>query len=227
MKRLLSVFLLMSGLLVAGIGYVSAGTTTLVTYPFSPASNISPSVVGVGVTPTLTLPSTLNSYAVGPDGFGVVLQTYPQTGSTSSVNTVSYYTLSLTTNASGGLGQLTVSFDVGKGGNSDPRGVLARSSLNNYGTDVFSLTLPSGPQAAPAPQSFTVDASGQSAITLRFYVWAPSNGNSVDFSNLSVTSTTPTPVSIPSLSEWAQMLLGLLVMTMIGWQWRKQQSVGH
>ena len=38
---------------------------------------------------------------------------------------------------------------------------------------------------------------------------------------------TAAPASIPSLSEWSQMLLGLLVMTMIGWQWRKQQSVGH
>jgi len=223
-KRFVALFLLMSGLLVAGIGYVSAGTTTLVTYPFSPAGNILPSVVGVGVTPTLTLPSNLNSYSVGPDGFGNVLQAYPQTGSTSSVNTVSYYTLSLTTNASGGLGQLTVSFGVGKGGNSDPRGVLARSSLNNYGTDVFSLTLPSGVQAAPAPQSFTVDASGQSAITLRFYVWAPGNGNSVDFSNLSVTTPTPAPSAVPTLSEWSQLLLGLMVISMIGWHFHRERS---
>ena len=37
----------------------------------------------------------------------------------------------------------------------------------------------------------------------------------------------PTAQAVPSLSEWSQMLLGLMVLSMIGWQWRKQQSVGH
>ena len=36
-----------------------------------------------------------------------------------------------------------------------------------------------------------------------------------------------TAQAVPSLSEWTQLMLGLMVMTMIGWQWRKQQSVGH
>ncbi len=40
-------------------------------------------------------------------------------------------------------------------------------------------------------------------------------------------SMAPTAKAIPTLSEWSQMLLGLMVLTMIGWQWRKQQSVGH
>jgi hypothetical protein len=38
---------------------------------------------------------------------------------------------------------------------------------------------------------------------------------------------TPTAQAVPTLSEWSQMLLGLMVLTMIGWQWRKQQSAGH
>ena len=32
------------------------------------------------------------------------------------------------------------------------------------------------------------------------------------------------PASIPSLSEWSQFMLGLMVLTMLGWQWRKQQN---
>ena len=34
----------------------------------------------------------------------------------------------------------------------------------------------------------------------------------------------PTPSAVPTLSEWSQLLLGLLVMTMIGWHFHKQRS---
>ena len=34
----------------------------------------------------------------------------------------------------------------------------------------------------------------------------------------------PAPSAIPSLSEWTQLLLALMVISMLGWQWRKQQS---
>lgn len=33
-----------------------------------------------------------------------------------------------------------------------------------------------------------------------------------------------TAAAIPTLSEWTQLMLGLMVMTMAGWQWRKKQS---
>jgi len=31
------------------------------------------------------------------------------------------------------------------------------------------------------------------------------------------------PSAVPTLSEWSEMLLGLMVLTMIGWHWRKQK----
>ena len=34
----------------------------------------------------------------------------------------------------------------------------------------------------------------------------------------------PTAQAVPSLSEWAQLMLALMVMIVIGWQWRKQQN---
>ena len=34
----------------------------------------------------------------------------------------------------------------------------------------------------------------------------------------------PTPSAVPTLSEWSQMLLGLLVMTLLGWHFHKQRS---
>ena len=41
--------------------------------------------------------------------------------------------------------------------------------------------------------------------------------------NVSV-SAPPGPAAVPTLSEWAQLMLALMVMTMLGWQWRKQQN---
>jgi hypothetical protein len=37
-------------------------------------------------------------------------------------------------------------------------------------------------------------------------------------------SPAPTAQAIPTLSEWTQLMLGLMVMMMIVWQWRKKQS---
>jgi len=37
-------------------------------------------------------------------------------------------------------------------------------------------------------------------------------------------SPNPTPSAVPTLSEWSQMLLGLMVMTVIGWHFHKQRS---
>ena len=34
----------------------------------------------------------------------------------------------------------------------------------------------------------------------------------------------PTAQAVPSLSEWTQLMLGLMVLSLLGWQWRKQQS---
>ena len=34
----------------------------------------------------------------------------------------------------------------------------------------------------------------------------------------------PTAQAVPTLSEWAQLMLGLMVISMLGWQWRKQQN---
>ena len=39
-----------------------------------------------------------------------------------------------------------------------------------------------------------------------------------------IVSSPPTAQAVPSLSEWSQLMLGLMVLTMLGWQWRKQQS---
>ena len=43
------------------------------------------------------------------------------------------------------------------------------------------------------------------------------------FGGLSI-STTPTTQAIPSLSEWTQLMLGLMVMMLIGWHFHRERS---
>ena len=55
------------------------------------------------------------------------------------------------------------------------------------------------------------------------FVWATDGGNGQQLTLTSMIAQV-TPSAIPSLSEWSQMLLGLLVMTLLGWHFHKQRS---
>jgi hypothetical protein len=172
-------------------------------------------------TPTLGL-ATLSSAFVGSDGFGNVLEAYPIAGSTSAALALvnnSYFTLALSITP-GAVGPVVVSFNVGKGGNSDPRGFSVRTSLDGFASDVLSQTLPSGANQAPAPQSFGLNLTGETAVTLRFYVWSPGTNNSLDFRNLQVAgplSATPLPPS------WSLALIGLAAASLY-WVWRRRAA---
>jgi hypothetical protein len=158
-----------------------ASAQDFVLYPFS--TNLNRTVVGPGVTPALG-GVTLSGAFIGDDGFGNVLEAYPAVGSTSAALALansSFFTLSLSITP-GNFGPVGVNFSVGKGGNSDPRGYFVRTSLDGFASNVLSQTLPGGANQAPAPQSFSLDLTGQSSITLRFYVWTPNPANnSIDF----------------------------------------------
>jgi hypothetical protein len=39
-----------------------------------------------------------------------------------------------------------------------------------------------------------------------------------------VSAPAPTPSAVPTLSEWSQMLLGLMVLSMIGWHFHRERS---
>ena len=45
-----------------------------------------------------------------------------------------------------------------------------------------------------------------------------------DTITVNVPTPTPTAQAIPSLSEWAQLMLGLMVLTMIGWHFHRERS---
>jgi PEP-CTERM motif len=207
-------------LLLFAVLALPASAQDLVLYPFS--TNLNPTVVAASVTPALGLATLSNSF-IGDDGFGNVLEAYPTAGSTSAALALannSFFTLTLSVTP-GTFGPVVVNFNAGKGGSSDPRGFLVRTSLDGFASNVLSQTLPSGTQQAPAPQSFSLNLSGQSAVTLRFYVWTPfPAANSVDFRDLEVAgsvSATPLPPT------WSLALIGLAAAGLY-FEWRRRTA---
>jgi hypothetical protein len=41
---------------------------------------------------------------------------------------------------------------------------------------------------------------------------------------ISALLTVAAPSAVPTLSEWAQLMLGLMVLTMIGWHFHRERS---
>jgi hypothetical protein len=82
------------------------------------------------------------------------------------------------------------------------------------------------------PQGFNSGGTINSTVTfpnITVQSLGINSGNTVytcGSDTITVVGPAPAPASsaVPSLSEWAQLMLGLMVLTMIGWQWRKQQS---
>ena len=85
----------------------------------------------------------------------------------------------------------------------------------------------SGPNGFPVLGTNTMTVASTVALSgLQLYV-----GNAYTDNNANWTGTLTvvyndgvTPSAVPTLSEWAQLMLGLMVLSMLGWQWRKQQN---
>jgi len=69
---------------------------------------------------------------------------------------------------------------------------------------------------AGTTQTYTIAAGG--TITAQFL-----NGN-IGLTLTIQQPAAPTAQAVPSLSEWAQLMLVLMVISILGWQWRKQQN---
>ena len=63
------------------------------------------------------------------------------------------------------------------------------------------------------------DSAGNGGVPMAFANWT----NPAPFTR-TCSAAAPTAKAIPSLSEWAQLMLGLMVISMLGWHWRKQQN---
>jgi hypothetical protein len=211
--------------LMATLGAPLAHADVLVSFPFT--SDLTATISDPSVASATLSDSNLTTYStiVGNDGFGVVAQFYPNTGGTSaaaSLTTASYFSITLTAAAAQTLDLGSISFSVGKGGDdADPRGYFIRSSLDGFSSDLLSVTLPAGAQAAPAPETLTLGSSFQdlTSVTFDFYVFAGDEVggtyHSVDFSDLSFA----TPAAVPEPTSFA-----ILGVALIGLATRRRRS---
>jgi hypothetical protein len=102
------------------------------------------------------------------------------------------------------LNLATLTFNAGRGGASTPRGIKVRSSIDAYASDLYSADLTN---VAPTWANISIDLSGAgfqgliSPITFRFYVWCPTNANSVDADDITLTGTVASLSDIKSINE--------------------------
>lgn len=120
----------------------------------------------------------------------------------------------ITTNqcmSAGGYSQTTL---IGNVGDTFTLQNLMSGQCNGF---ISTNTAVFGPSPVNLPAnggSATFTLSGVGTATI-FFVY---------FSPVTVTvNATPTPSAVPTLSEWSQMLLGLLVMTVIGWHFHRER----
>ena len=127
--------------------------------------------------------------------------------STTAADAVSanrYFTLTLTPDGdTSEWTPLAVTLNAARGGSATPRGFQVRHSANSYGSD-----LPGGGDVGSQRASWqarTIDLSGigplTGPLTLRFYVYMPTTGSTLEFDDIAVSGTytgnfTPGAVSV-------------------------------
>jgi hypothetical protein len=193
-----------------------ASAAVLVSYPFT--SNTNPFMLGPGVQSSSFNGSQLSKFLVFDDGFDYVLQAYPSIGSTSPAAALannSYFNINVTAAPWVLLDLTTLQFEVGKGGNSDPRGYFIRSSVDGFASALFATNLPTGPHMAPALQAIDLSTlpayQHVSSIDFRFYVWTPIPiSQSVDYRLLQLQGSAAVPEPSPlALFAAAAAIFGL------------------
>ena len=111
-------------------------------------------------------------------------------------------------------------------------GTYSQTTVNGSVGDTFTITsTASGCSFFTSSNTnvLTVANNGNTVINVPLLVTLVGSGTAIlDFGFPAITVTVaapaPTAQAVPSLSEWAQLMLGLMVISMLGWQWRKQQS---
>lgn len=115
------------------------------------------------------------------------------TGVTESVANNQYFTIQLTAVANKVVNISSINFYVGRGGASTPRGVCVRGSGDGFASNLYYADIAT---ANPIWTIVEIDLSGDSnyqnqsgALTFRFYTYAPSSANSIDYDNITVNGT--------------------------------------
>jgi hypothetical protein len=198
MRSFIGAFLLVYGLLVAGGAY----------------ARVDVAITESGSTVTVTSSGTLLS--------NLCSSTSPRVGGGSGVNP-----------SASQIGFLGGQFLICDGalvsGSSFGAGPTANGSSNTGAQWAFDV---GGNLYVPSPftsltsfaNSFTISGSISSlGMTPGTYTYTVTNGPTSDTIVVTITAA-PTAKAIPTLSEWTQMLLALMVLTMIGWHFHRERS---
>ena len=178
-------------------------TSVIISYPFT--VNLLPSVIDNNISNLILDTSNLYNHYIKDNGLGNALNAYPSTNSTTSMNTLSYFSISFSTNSNYFCDIHSISFEVGKGGNSDPRGYKIYSNQDNYIVPIANVQLPTGSKQSPNPTTFNLSFNKITEFNLRIYVYAPQIINSIDFRYFTINGivydTQPTLISVfPALN---------------------------
>jgi hypothetical protein len=162
--------------------------SALFTYPFIIENDLNPIINNNNVNNVLLDSGNLAfPLQVADDDFGNVLIVQTNSTSTTPDNATSYFALSFNVKPNYSCNITSLTFNVGKGGAADPRGYVIKSNRDNYQSVLGGAELPTGPQQPPQPTTINISSlNNLQQLTLRFYVYTPGEGRSVDFNNVSV-----------------------------------------
>lgn len=166
-------------------------------------SSAAPSTTATNVTGSnirVDSPSTSDGISIGTLGYASdpAYAALPDSTATSAANAVAndcYVYLSLTPAAGYSLNLTSLTFNASRGGGATPRGYDVRSSVDAYAATLGTADLATQRTTWTA---VTIDLSAggfqnlTSTITLRIYIYAPSNVNSIDLDDVTVNGTVAT-----------------------------------
>jgi hypothetical protein len=200
-------------------GSTAGGDTITITGTgFSGASGIT---VGGNPCQSTSFPSATSATCVTPPGSAgtasVVIT--DANGFTNVANTLFTYqapastptvtSISPTSGSTAGGDTITITGTDLTGATSITVGGAACAPFNVASATSATCTTPAG-TAGTASVEVTTPGGTSASNSLFTYTAAP--------------TPTPTPSAVPSLSEWAQMLLGLMVMMLFGWHFHRERS---
>lgn len=169
------------------VGYDFTGSNYT---PTATSPNLTASAISVNAAANMNLTTYGSGYSTAP-ALSIVLNNSGSTDAASAISTGSYWTLTLTPGSGKTMSLSNLAFTIARGGGATPRGVVIRSSADNYTANLYSQDAAT---ARPTLSSVSVDlssiASTTSAVTFRFYVYTPSNSQSVDFDDIYFTGST-------------------------------------
>lgn len=191
------------------VEYTFAGATL---NPTTVDSSVNASIISAGSgaavnVASVAIPSTMNYNT-----------TVVSTSSAAAITNNSFFQFTVTPNSGATFSNL--SFEVGKGGSSSPRGYDLRSSLDSYATTISTAEVTQvATPASPTFQTFSVPLTGSqylnvsSPVTFRIYGYTPTTSATLTYNRITLSST-----SVPEPSTVILSLAGIATLAWTSWR---------